>query len=434
VLLICLTVIVFTNRGFTQTIDPDYTIADWYGFRSAAVSFTLDDGSPNQYSAAVPLFEEFNFRFTWFIVTGSGWSWQPDWSALNNAASSGFEIGSHTVTHRNFAEINDSLENVELRDCKSVIESHINNYKCVSVAYPYCVAGNESICENYYIAARTCSGSLVSKNPGDFMAISSFVCGPEGPVKTADDFISKAQLAAKSEKWCVFLIHGIDGDGGWSSVSSDSLRKILENYRANENKYWVDTFGNVARYIKERNAVSITETIRDTCISMELTDALNDTIFNIPLTLRRTLPSGWASAVVQQAGRIRKTKIVEVDSVKYIQFDAVPDSGSLLLTRDGVTGIKNHSGLLNSSPELMPNYPNPFNPGTKITFELKRAGHAIMKIYDVNGREKSTLLDKDLPAGHHSIDFTADDLASGTYYCKLKVDGYIQTQKMILLR
>jgi oligosaccharide reducing-end xylanase len=60
---------------------------------------------------------------------------------------------------------------------------------------------------------------------------------------------------------------------------------------ANRSKYWVSTFGNVIRYIKERNAVSLTVLAKSLKkIKLEFTDSLENSIFNFPLTIRRPLP------------------------------------------------------------------------------------------------------------------------------------------------
>lgn len=382
------------------------------------------------------MFNEFDFNLTWFIVTSPSWDgWAANWTALQTAASQGQEIASHTVTHTNFSNINDSVETIEFRDSKNSIESHITNQKCITMAYPYCVTGNKSICEQYYIAARTCSGSIVSRNPSDFMSISSIICGPEGPVETTQDFINKASSAAGSKGWCVFLIHGIDNDGGWSSLSSDTLRNSLEHFNANQDKYWISTFGNVARYIKERNGVSVTEiSVQDTSIIVELTDTLNDTIFNHPLTLRRILPEQWPSATVVQSGRLMNAQIVEVDSIQYIQFDAVPDSGNVIISKSNATGMQSHSNLLGPLPALMQNYPNPFNPITTINFKLVESGRATLKIYDIHGRELTTLINEELPLGRHSVEFNADGLASGVYFSSLQIKDFIQYRKMMLLQ
>jgi hypothetical protein len=77
--------------------------------------------------------------------------------------------------------------------------------------------------------------------------------------------------------------------------------------------------------------------------------------------------------------------------------------------------------------------PNPFNPRTKIEFGLAREGRATVRIFDVNGRLVSTVVDRYLPAGNHSFDFDGAKLASGVYWMRLQVNGQADEVKRLSL-
>lgn len=83
---------------------------------------------------------------------------------------------------------------------------------------------------------------------------------------------------------------------------------------------------------------------------------------------------------------------------------------------------------------LNANYPNPFNPSTTISFDIPTAGFTTLDIYDSYGRLISRLFEDQLLAGHHLMDWNAENLPSGVYYCKLQFSGRIDTRKLILLR
>ncbi len=106
--------------------------------------------------------------------------------------------------------------------------------------------------------------------------------------------------------------------------------------------------------------------------------------------------------------------------------------------RDSVLEIETSAGeRLAELPEgynLGQNYPNPFNPTTQISFEIGQAGLTSLKVYDLLGREVATLVNSDLPAGSHTIDFDAANLASGTYMYRLEANGYVLTRKMMLVK
>jgi hypothetical protein len=79
-------------------------------------------------------------------------------------------------------------------------------------------------------------------------------------------------------------------------------------------------------------------------------------------------------------------------------------------------------------------YPNPFNSATRISFDLPVAGDVCLQVFDMTGRSVTTLTSGVHSAGQHTILFDAHDLASGTYFYRLRAGNFQQTQKMILLR
>lgn len=84
--------------------------------------------------------------------------------------------------------------------------------------------------------------------------------------------------------------------------------------------------------------------------------------------------------------------------------------------------------------ELMQNYPNPFNPETSIEYSLSNAGNVKLKVYDVLGREITTLFNGEQQAGKHSVSFNGRGLSSGVYYYKLQSGSFVQTRKMMLVK
>ncbi len=83
---------------------------------------------------------------------------------------------------------------------------------------------------------------------------------------------------------------------------------------------------------------------------------------------------------------------------------------------------------------LNQNYPNPFNPVTRIEFALVNPGRTKMVVYDIMGRQVTTLINKDLEAGFHSIDFRADRLASGVYFYRIESGKFTAIRKMVIVK
>jgi photosystem II stability/assembly factor-like uncharacterized protein len=98
------------------------------------------------------------------------------------------------------------------------------------------------------------------------------------------------------------------------------------------------------------------------------------------------------------------------------------------------SAVEDEEGRPIASFEFHPAYPNPFNVTTTIHFTLPKQGIAALKVYNVLGQEVETLVDESLQAGEHKVQWTADEMASGTYLIRLSYEGYSKTQKVILLK
>jgi hypothetical protein len=83
---------------------------------------------------------------------------------------------------------------------------------------------------------------------------------------------------------------------------------------------------------------------------------------------------------------------------------------------------------------LFRNYPNPFNPSTKIKFMIAKTGFASLKIFDALGKEIAALVNGNLKAGTYETDFNAAGLNSGVYFYKLSAGNYSETKKMVIIK
>jgi mannose/cellobiose epimerase-like protein (N-acyl-D-glucosamine 2-epimerase family) len=105
--------------------------------------------------------------------------------------------------------------------------------------------------------------------------------------------------------------------------------------------------------------------------------------------------------------------------------------------------ITNVASGYNASPddyELYQNYPNPFNPVTTIRYNIPELSFTTLKVFDLLGREISTLVSEDKSSGNYEVKFDASSLPSGIYFYNLQVyapgraDKFSETKKMILLK
>lgn len=100
-----------------------------------------------------------------------------------------------------------------------------------------------------------------------------------------------------------------------------------------------------------------------------------------------------------------------------------------------VTGVDEELvGLKPQTFELYSNYPNPFNPSTKIRYAIPQTAFTTLKVYSILGQEVATLINEERAPGVYEVNFDAANLTSGTYLYKLQAGSFTDTKKLILIR
>jgi uncharacterized protein (DUF1501 family) len=118
----------------------------------------------------------------------------------------------------------------------------------------------------------------------------------------------------------------------------------------------------------------------------------------------------------------------ELNAVMLRNFTQLP------ILKAGVTGVEDNTGVPKEYV-LYENYPNPFNPATTISYDLPNEAEVILRVYDLLGREVTTLVDARQSAGHHTVPFSSTSgLASGAYIYQLQAGSFRDRKKMMLLK
>ena len=103
------------------------------------------------------------------------------------------------------------------------------------------------------------------------------------------------------------------------------------------------------------------------------------------------------------------------------------------LNDGSITDVKKDQNIP-AEYSLTQNYPNPFNPSTLISFSLPVRDKVNIKVYDIQGREVTTLVNSTLDAGSHAVQFSGKGLASGVYIYRIQTSRFSQSKKMTLLK
>jgi hypothetical protein len=83
---------------------------------------------------------------------------------------------------------------------------------------------------------------------------------------------------------------------------------------------------------------------------------------------------------------------------------------------------------------LEQNYPNPFNPSTTIRYALPHRSHVTLTVFSILGQQITTLVNGDIDAGYHTVQFDGSELASGVDLYRMQAGNFVQTRKLLLVR
>jgi hypothetical protein len=103
-------------------------------------------------------------------------------------------------------------------------------------------------------------------------------------------------------------------------------------------------------------------------------------------------------------------------------------------THTFTTDVNEIPGSTPSAYALEQNFPNPFNPSTKINFSVPVEGFVTLDVYNSIGQKITTLVNETKTAGTYVVNFDASDLTSGIYFYKISSGNFTETKKMILLK
>jgi hypothetical protein len=142
-----------------------------------------------------------------------------------------------------------------------------------------------------------------------------------------------------------------------------------------------------------------------------------------------TLNAASAGVIVKVLGHFGPHQMV----MSFTMSGAFAANGVVVMTKTSETGI----GLEGGAPApaafvLDPNYPNPFNPVTSISFSLPQAGQVRLTVFDLLGRAVAVLADGEAGSGVHRVAFNGAGLPSGVYFYRLESAGRVIARKMVL--
>jgi hypothetical protein len=126
-------------------------------------------------------------------------------------------------------------------------------------------------------------------------------------------------------------------------------------------------------------------------------------------------------------------------AVNYYLTDAFNNADNVwvdhfLITTDSPTAVDDETSTVPEVVSLYQNFPNPFNPETRISFDIRQSSFVRLTVYDILGRQIANLVNGELEPGRYVRTFDATALPSGVYHYRLAAGDFVETKRMVVVK
>jgi peptidoglycan/xylan/chitin deacetylase (PgdA/CDA1 family) len=264
------------------------------------------------------------------------------WDDLRIYASQGHEFASHMVTHPRLAALDEANIIYELEKSREELLTQLGDLHTFSAEVPFGTE-NERAMEYAFkvypaLRNRMPEPFLTELNRGSLgqpgEAETEYVQWQRGATTRTPLPMMKSWIDTTLNHqniWLVLVFHGVDGIG-WEALTSELLKEYFEYMKSKEDDLWIATFGDVTKYMRERMNSVINTEIKGRKITIDITNNLDTTMYNIPLTIKTYIPLKWKEVTVQQGNTETTVQQMQDITGYYVQYQAIPNFGEVNLT------------------------------------------------------------------------------------------------------
>jgi hypothetical protein len=222
-------------------------------------------------------------------------------------------------------------------------------------------------------------------------------------------------------------------ENSWRNIYSyDTENKLIEELDQGWNKnMWNDVFQGYYYYDTNNNLI---EFLVQSSVGINFLRYLYS--YDVNNNRIESIRQRWNVNVWENGGRVLYTYSINNDITEEIVQEW---NGSAWINVDKytysyiVTEIENvEESVL--SYGISNNFPNPFNPSTRIKYFIPTQSYVTIKVFDALGNEIATLVNEEKQTGNYSVEFDASELTSGIYFYRLRAGDYIETRKMMFIK
>lgn len=276
------------------------------------------------------------------------------WADIRGYASQGHEFASHMITHPRLAALDEPNMLYEMQSSRLDILRELGPQYTFSAEGPF---GTEN--ERVMSYLHQVYPAMRNRMPEPWLKEISR-SNPANPGNTDKEYIQFQRGATtktpmrmmkrwvditlkRNDTWLVLTFHGVDSVG-WEALTHQQLDNYFSYIKARDNKLWIAPFGDVARYIRERQSAKVT--VKSTSswrIWIELMQPLDKAMYAQPLTLKTYVPADWkevwlVQGVFSSAAIILKPIPTPGGGRPYVLYQVKPNAGTTMLMRGPLNG------------------------------------------------------------------------------------------------
>ena len=262
------------------------------------------------------------------------------WDILRNAYNSGHEIANHTVSHPYMPVMDKANILYEIDKCSQDIEDHLGVKHILSIECPYGIDDKRVLSYVYPKFPFVRNGltdsfikEILRGDPQEPVSTDKeYVQWQRGPVtKTSLDEMNKwIDETIQKNVWLVLVIHGVEGIG-WEAIPKERLEKYFDYIKSNENNLWVATFQDAYKYVRERMNTKVESKSNSKKITINLSNNLDEEIYNLPVTLKTFVPNYWKDINVMQSNKKLDFQTTNEEGKIYIQYNVMPNISTIII-------------------------------------------------------------------------------------------------------
>ena len=264
------------------------------------------------------------------------------WEDLKNYGSRGYEIASHSITHASMPGLDSVNIAYELEKSKEEIKDKMGwkytfssevpygyeNERVMKIAYKIYPALRNRMPEPWLKEIDRASRETPGKPNKDYIQWQRGAT-TKTPLPLMQSWVDTA--VERKDTWLVLVFHGVD-NLGYEALPHTLLDEYFQYIKNRQSEVWIATFGDVAKYMREKEHAKIENRQKGDKISISLNHTLDKAMYDLPLTLKTYVSPEWKRVWVWQGKRMQRVEALTDAKGTYVLYQAYPTGVPLTLS------------------------------------------------------------------------------------------------------